>query len=487
MKKFKIKIAALALAFGVVSVTGCKKFLDINENPNAPSDANVTLLLPSAQASIAHVLGNQFQVYGGIWGQYWTQSPSASQYKTIDQYSINASSFDRSWRILYTNALQDLQVVITKAAAAPQYQQYAAISYILKGYTYQMLTDAFGDVPVKEANNVNITNPHYDPQEVVYDSVFYFINKGLSMIDLNTEAVPGSEDLLFAGDMGKWQQFGNTLKLRAALRLSQVAPQAAEDTIKALQAAGVTFLTEDAAIQYSTTGGNQNPLFAEILGLGRTQNLVASSTAVDQMNQNHDPRVNVFYEKVEALDTVVGITQGAFDTITTTIPYSIPTPAVGAKGLDDQSALAPVKLISASESYFLQSEAAARGWWTGADAAQLFRSGISASFADYGLAGEASAYITNAPAAQWPAGLPAQIKAIITQKYFAMCGNQSFEAWTEWRRTNYPDFLVVSLASALGNDQRPLRLLYPNTEVTQNSNFPGLKTITTPVWWDKLH
>lgn len=486
MKKFSIKIVALVLALGAVSFTGCKKFLDINDNPNAPSDASVALLLPSAQAAIAHVVGNQFQVYGGIWSQYWTQSPSASQYQSIDQYSINASSFDRPWRILYTNALQDLQVIINKAKTAPQYQQSAAISYILKGYTFQLLTDAFGDVPVKEANNVDITNPHYDAQQVVYDSVFYFINTGLAMIDVNTEAVPGSEDLVFAGNMTKWKQFAYTLKLRAALRLSQVLPAAAEDTVKALQAAGATFLTEDAAIQYSTTGGNQNPLFAEILGLGRTQNLVASSSAVDQMNANQDPRVDVFYEKVEDLDKVVGITQGAFDTIVETIPFSIPTAAVGAKGLDDQSALAPVKLISAEESYFLQSEAAARGWWTGANAQQLFVNGINASFAAYNLGPEAAAYIANAPAAQWPAtGLDAQIKAIITQKYFAMCGNQGFEAWTEWRRTGYPTFLVVSLATALGPDQMPARLLYPNTEVTQNANFPGLKVVTEKVWWDK--
>jgi hypothetical protein len=483
MKKFKIKIAALLLASVAVGFAGCKKFLDINENPNAPSDANVALLLPTAEAAVAHVIGNQFQVYGGMWAQYWTQSSASSQFKSIDQYSANAANFDRSWRILYTNALQNFKVIIDKAATQPQYTQYAAISYIMKGYTFQVLADAFGDVPVNEATNTDITNPHYDPQATVYDSIFSFIDKGLALIDLTTEAVPASDDLIFQGDMEKWQQFANTLKLRAYLRIAKADPPKSEAGVRSL--AGATFLSTDGLIEYSSTGGNQNPLFAEILDLGRTQNLVASSTVVDEMNRNNDPRVLVFYEIDTSLKKVVGIAQGAFDTITVQPKVSDPTIFVGAKGNDDRSATAPVKLISATESYFLQSEAVARGWLTG-NAAQLFQSGITASFAAYDLNGEAANYLCRAPGAQWPDGnLETQLKASITQKYYAMCGNQGFEAWSERRRTGYPTFLKVSLASSLGTDQMPARLLYPSTEVTQNANFPGLQLITAPVWWDK--
>src|SRR5690606_16273292 len=120
---------ALALAFSAASLAGCKKFLGVNkENPNGPSDADVSLLLPSAQAAIGHVVGSPFQIYGGIWSQYWTQSISASQYAAIDQYSPNASNFDRPWRMIYTNSRQNLNVIIQKAATQPQYQQYAAIA-----------------------------------------------------------------------------------------------------------------------------------------------------------------------------------------------------------------------------------------------------------------------------------------------------------------------------------------------------------------------
>lgn len=78
-----------------------------------------------------------------------------------------------------------------------------------------------------------------------------------------------------------------------------------------------------------------------------------------------------------------------------------------------------------------------------------------------------------------------KIKAIITQKWYAMCGNQGFEAWCELRRTGYPSFLKKSHASILGNDNMPARMIYPQAELTRNSNFPGLKKIDEKIWWDK--
>jgi hypothetical protein len=67
-----------------------------------------------------------------------------------------------------------------------------------------------------------------------------------------------------------------------------------------------------------------------------------------------------------------------------------------------------------------------------------------------------------------------------------MTGNQGFEAWTEWRRTGYPDFFTISRASTLTDNRMPARLLYPSSEVTQNLNFPGIKLIYEPVWWDVI-
>jgi hypothetical protein len=63
------------------------------------------------QAAIGMAVGNPLQIFGGIYAQYWTQSPFSSQYKTIDQYQSNPSDFNRVWGILYNDALRDITVL----------------------------------------------------------------------------------------------------------------------------------------------------------------------------------------------------------------------------------------------------------------------------------------------------------------------------------------------------------------------------------------
>lgn len=485
MTTFNIKSKCiLIVTIACIGFTGCKKFLDTNDNPNLSSTASPELLLPAVEAAIGHALGNPLQIYGGIWAQYWTQNPTSSQYRSLEQYAVSTTDFDRPWRMLYSDALQDIQELLNLTQGKQASNQYTAIALILKAYDFQLATDAFGDVPLTQAAMPDVTNPAYTPQQEVYDSIFALVDRAISLIDVNAEVTPGTDDLIFQGDMEQWLRFANTFKLRALLRLSQVAPQKAAAGIQTLNNA--QFLEQDAQIQYSSVGGNQNPLFSEMLELGRTQNLVASETVTKFMTQNHDPRADVFFNRyvnaTTGLDTIIGIPQGSFRTTTRVV--SFPSIEVGAYAINDQSANAPVKFMSGAESYFLQAEAVVRGWLNaGKPASMLFQQGIRASFASYNVPGEET-YLSGSPAAQWPSGTTAQIKAIITQKWLAMTGNQGFEAWTEWRRTGYPDFFTVSKATTLGNDRMPLRLLYPSSEVTRNVNFPGIKQIYEPVWWD---
>lgn len=484
MKKMKLlHINVLILVLTAIGFTGCKKFLDTNDNPNMANSTTPELSLPAAQAAIGHALGNPFQIYGGIWGQFWTQNTKSSQYRSLERYTaVTTTNFDRPWRMIYSDALQDLQEIFNYYQTHEQYKQYAAIAYLMRAYAFHIATDAWGDIPLGEALNPNIPSPHYTPQQQVYDSVLAMIDKAASLIDVNAAFTPKSDDLIFGGDMDQWRRFANTFKLRVLLRLSQVAPQKAQTGIQTLN--GADFLEEDAQIDYSTTGGNQNPLFSEILGLGRTQNLVASETSTKFLTQNNDPRADVFYLRYDpnGVNAIVGLPQG--DYTNNTSAFSIPSPEVGATGNNDNSATAPVKFMSAAESNFLQAEAVARGWLTSGMSAQaLFLAGIHASFESYNVQGEAT-YVASAPAAQWPAGTQAQIRAIVIQKWVAMNGNQSFEAWTEWRRTGYPDFFTVSKTSQLSGGRMPARLLYPSSEVTTNLNYPGTKQVAEPVWWD---
>lgn len=484
MKIFKItntkKFFGIAL-ISVMGLTGCSKFLDINDNPNNPEKADPSLLLPTIEAGISQVVGNAFQVYGGFWAQYWTQNPSASQYRSLDRYQILNTATDRAWSILYRSTLINAELIINSDAAGAE--QLKGIAHLLKAYSFQVATDAFGDVPGSESlKGEDFINPNYDKQEAIYDIILASIKSGKELIAKGEGSSAGSQDMIFAGDLEKWAAFANTLELKVYLRLSEINASKAQAGIKALYATNPTFLTEDASITYSTTGGNENPLYNEMVGLGRTQNIVASSTAVTQFVKNKDTRRFAFYNKLSGEDTIAHIIQGGSETIKKSV--SSPSSTVGGSAIDQNSALAPVKLIGKSEAFFLQAEAVARNWASG-DAAALYNEGVKASFSELGLTADYAAY-AGQESMKYPAAGTTEdkVKAIITQKYFAMCGFQGFEAWSEWRRTGYPDFLIESVGNRLGKGKMPMRLPYPNSEITTNGNFPGAISIDNKVWWD---
>jgi hypothetical protein len=542
------KILTITAAGCMLVTASCKKYLNVNQNPNVSPSATSQSLLPSAEGYLAQAIGVDCDIYGSIWVQHWTQSPSASQYKTFEQYQPLQSDFERPWLALYQSA-ENLDQLYTQAGVEHK-KQYQAISLLLKAYAFETLTDGWGDVPFSEALKAQpkqggIVNPHFDMQKMVYAGIIALIDSGNKMINASDASLPGADDQIYGGDMTKWQKFAYTLKLRCLLRLAYIDPGTAQAGIAALPAAGSgAYIAEgdDAQMNFTSSAGNKNPLYAQAVALGGTQNLIGSSTTIDTMNNDEDYRAYIFYEYVLTSGVVKGLQQGNYNTATSASAFSIPSAYTGADAQDQlissglgkfSSAQAPVKFLTSYESYFLQAEAAARGWSAGDDAG-LFLQGIHANFFAYtsafadenilwadttGLsAGDTLflpslnpllqpvyltadfAYYTylhgdtvysNPPSApipaywsQYPSGgsIQDKLRFIITQKWLCMCGNQGFEAWTEWRRTGFPDFLVISVAAR--TNQIPVRFLYPYTEATENTNYPGLQPVTSRVWWD---
>ncbi len=499
----------ITVAVGLMAgISSCRKFLDVNQNPNVSPTATVQTLLPGAQLYVASALGVDLEINGSIWSEYWTQSPNASQYRSLEQYSPGQDYFSTPWINLYAAAENFFQLY--KIADSQHKKQYKAISLTMKAYTFQLITDAWGDVPYTKAlkgqfADSNNVNPKYDSQRVVYRGIIANLDSALKLFNNNDAAKPGTDDLIYGGDMDKWKKFAYTLKLKIYLRMSEIDPVTAKAGVTALYADPAFVLIgngDDAVMKFGYSASSKSPLYAEASSttLGSIQNLVGSSTCIDSMNSNNDPRAYIFYEGTSSTGgaVVAGIAQGDYGTAALPTVYSIPNVYVAGDAGNDASKDAPVHLLTSWESYFLQAEVVARGWQTTSFTRtddQLFYDGIQANFnyafydaalnAQWGSTAYAD-YISGA--GYWTvyptAGTMQQkLSFIITQKWFAMCGNQGFEAWCEQRRTGYPDFLVVSKNSLVGNNL-PKRFLYPTEESTRNVNFPGLAPITTKMWWD---
>jgi hypothetical protein len=517
----KVKYIGLIAGVSMLVFTGCKKdFFDINESPNSPKTLKLGEILPTAELAIGQAIGNDLKIAGGMWAQYWGQNFNASQYKAYDKYNISAEDQRAAWNLLYTDALTDLNRIIEQATTEAK-PNYVAVATILKAYDFQVLTDAYGDIPFSEAGKgaEGTYSPKYDSQKDVYDGIIAMLKDGISKIDVTSTVTPGSDDLIYGGNMDHWKKFGNTLLLKVYMRLSNVDNAKAQAGIKELEAAHAVFLdnvtttsnmtkatSETAKIDYFTTGGNTNPLYASFVALGNTRNLVANLTALKGFIGLSDPRVFSFYTPTTpGGNTFVGIPNGylgidntgGFPKPPTALSY--PGPVTGADP-DAAAATAPVVLLSDYESNFLQAEAVERGWMVagGAPADAIYDWAIQCSFASLDLyadsgdpASDYSVYVAQAGVDY--AGQSDKLQAIYFQKWYAMCGIQNFESWTEGRRTGYIESNMGNFGSGkffsrsltAGSNQLPARMLYPLTEVTRNAKFPGQKMLSDKLWWAK--
>jgi len=498
MKKYIINTIAIL----TLTTFGCKKITDINVSPNNPpaSGATPQILFPSAVGSTVARIGGELNIIGGIWAQYYTQSTTASQYRTIDAYNLTNVDYNTNYNELFSGALQDYQLCITQANAAGLYN-YALMATVMKAFTYETMVDLYDQVPYKEAlSGQDNLQPAFDKGSDVYNGLLAEIDAALAQnYNVNLGGSDAATDFVFAGDMSKWAQFANTLKLKMYLRMINANPSAAQAGVTKLFASP-DFLTTNAAMTVFVNQPNKDNPFYEynIRSLNTTTNIKASKTLLIFMKTYSDPRIPVIY----GVANPVGQDQGDYNNT-----------AFNNATVIAQKATDPVEFISAAESYFLQAEAVVRYGLPG-NASDLYNKGITASFIDMGLtSAQASSYYsqpaiaatTTAP--EYPGILfPAsgttdqKLTAIITQKWASFAyGTHTLEGFFDQERTGIPAIStngytpstyipsqwVYSVLGVTANKAFPKRMLFPKSERDRNKNTPAEVPITTPVWWGK--
>lgn len=205
---------------GLMFLFSCKKNLDINTDPNNPSNIEVSKLLPTAEKGLGDALAIGNGSFGGlseILSVYTHQLTARSE---EDKYSATGNNFNltTSWPTLYQTTLSNIDQVI-KLASGNDNTIYTGIAKILKAYTYSQLVDVFGDVPFSEATQLNsgITYPKFDDDAEIYPQLFTLLDEGIADINNTTatnNAVPGSDDVIYGGDVTLWTKAANSIKLK---------------------------------------------------------------------------------------------------------------------------------------------------------------------------------------------------------------------------------------------------------------------------------
>jgi hypothetical protein len=492
----KNKIFIYTLSAGLVLFgTGCKKYLDVNQDLNRPVAVPTGTLLTTAEANLGSALTFNTDLNSGnngLSGVLAVYMHQMSTRETANQYGAKGSTVDAAWDLIFQQVLPDLDVIIEQGTAEDN-MIYVGIAKILKAYTFSQAVDVWGDIPFSEFDKWKdgIKQPKFDDDATIYPELFKMLDEGVANIKSTTAknlSKPGANDVIYKGVTASWIKAANTIKLKLYTQVRKVQNVASQVT--ALLATPANLINSNAemfVVPFGPLGAtdDRNGGFADYVATQRSDHV---SPWFYEILKGYNPNINTgvqdprlpyyIYNQLTTTGAAQSNTEyrdGRFvsiyfgstgkdrdgnqqNSISLFGIYPVggkyddnSTPRVADAG--SGTGAAPYKLITYADRLYLEAELISAGVVAG-DAKAVFKKAMEASMSqvDYiittyvkpsqtvpVLATQAAAttYI-DAILAKYDAGDAAKkLEYIMTQKWLASVGS-SIDQYTDYRRTGYP-------------------------------------------------
>lgn len=416
-----------------------------------------------------------------------------------------------NWEAVYGPILRNVVDALATVEATPADEtNLTQMLRIWRAYAFMRVTDSYGDVPYSQVGKGHLEGivfPDYEEQEFIYTSaegILEELSNAAAALDAAKPRV--TRDILYGGDVVRWRRLGNSLLLRAAMRLSKVNPTLARQYVAEAVAGGLMASNADNAV-IRHTSDYRNAAGTALNG-GQAHFNYLVHDFVDYLQDTNDPRlaaIAVRYPTAtssssqteananRAPEAQIGMPMGYDNTNINPIAQAAGLPSFYAYSQIDRrrmmDPLAPNFLVTYAQTQLLLAEAVQRGWAQGT-AATLYANGIRAHMEQI-----STNYVnTTIPAASintYIAANPLQpgreLEQINTQYWIA-----SFlipdEAWANFRRSCFPALAPNPRQDDLGASERFMRRFgYPDAERVVNPNVDHGITpdrIDTRMWWD---
>jgi hypothetical protein len=471
-----------------LALFSCKEdLLEMNVNPNGanPETANPNLVLSTVLTETGKAFVNLgYQDIAGVMQH--TQKDGWNGGHNVYEWERN-----NSWSGYYA-ILRNNQYVYERAVELDQ-ELHQGVTLVMKSMVFGLIADLWGDAPYSMALKGAVggeenTFPVFDSQESIYRGILEDLEKANQLLSKPKTEYNGNidaPDVYYGGDPAKWRKLANSLKLRYYMRISDKLPEEAKAGIEAIianpdQYPIISTSSEDAAMAFAGTSADTSwPATTRYdASESNYRRIKMCETLVEAMRTKNDPRLSIWAQRVqiplvvdeslpEGTDMiqdgkrylspdVLAARNVSLDDINQNedfigIPPGISGPQVYNLSPDANQAstnphvswlnerykeasgsLLKARLMSASEVYFILSEAALKGWSVG-DAATHYQQAIKSSFETWGVAGSFEDYI-----AQPEVAFDGTLKQLIEQKWIASW-TAATEAWFDYRRTGYPE------------------------------------------------
>ncbi len=458
-------------ALAVVLLSSCKKYLDINEDPNAALQPPITGLLANVTNTSAI---NVYRI--ADWTAYYTQYlASASVASSVDTYDdVNASD---AWNGYY-DIMTDLYDMKNQASKNGL-NAYIGVSDILMALHINMASNVWGNIPYSEAFlGVDNIHPKYDDQQSLYDTCLNLLDAGINALkqpDADGE-LDADNDFIHAGDAEAWIKTAHALKARMLNQISKTSSYN-PDAVLAELALAYGSNNDDAQI---TVFDGINPWAQE--ALNNSKLLLDGWLSAYFINATNKTIYGIFDPRLPLITdtTRYGDYRGTPNGAGPVGDATVHNECYLTLGKSYSSNNSPLQIITYAECRFMQAEAYFRkGDKTNAYSAYV--AGIIANMQKVGVADAAiQSYIANPGVGVGAANLTLQL--IFKEKYVACF--LSPVTWDDMRRTdyNYKDFELPQ-HTVLSTFIR--RMNYPADEISTNGdNVPSVQS-TDHLWWDQ--
>ncbi len=459
----------------------CSKFDGWNVDTKHPSNVNAEALVTNAQEFMATRMASTSVNYNifKLFAQYWTETT----YTDESNYDlVNRDIGGNFWYNIY-DILNDLkaakQLIENDASldSTTKANQKAVVD-LMQVYLFHVLVDTYGNVPYSEALDINNVTPKYDDDQAIYNDLFDRITADVNQLSGGGSSF-GSADLYYNGDVSAWKKFGNSLKLRMAMRIADVdAVKANNMATEALTSGVFTGNGDNFEFHFLSNPPHTNPIWSSLVQSGR-HDFVVANTFVDNILPLNDPRIPYYMD-----DNIIPPVGGPYGDNNSYGSYT----HIGEPFHQPDM---PFILLGYDEVEFLQAEAAERnmGGLTPADAESHYKKAIIASMNWWGVnPADITTYLSQPTVAYATAGSTWQEK-IGLQKWLALYG-RGFEAWSSWRKLGFPTMNVPPIPRT-PNGEVPRRYIYPLDEPDVNQvNYNNAATamggdkLLSKVFWD---
>jgi hypothetical protein len=445
------------LLTGILLATACtKNFENANTNPNAPETVPATnLLLSGITAGIFGVVTDRYGTSQSLLNTtgdcgHWVQYYSGIQYPDLDRYIVDPTGYIYAWGT-YFNALIDLQTIIDNPENG---DNMVATATVMRAFLYNQQVDLFGDIPYSQALKVDrFMQPVYDSQESIYKDLTAQLKAAVAKFDPVGKDALGQGDVLYNGDVNQWKKFANSLRARLLNHYKHLDAQANQELTQLLSNPTdfpvFESNSDNAQLIPTHVFPYRNTMLTITANGSLTNNDGVSATLVNTLKALNDPRLPV-YAQLNNKGEYLGKPSGSPPAASLS-DYS----NIGTVYRDDP--YFPASAMTCAELLFIKAEAL--------HDKQSYLDGITAAMNAYNLTPDA-AYL-QAAAAAFDAN---ELEAIITQKWLALFGRNSIEAFTEFRRTGFPSAIqeAENVAPNIKGLGVPHRISYPNSEEATN-------------------